>query len=40
MLLEFPGKYRLERWIVGRRPVFSFINWVRRLSGKPPLVRQ
>jgi ABC-type xylose transport system permease subunit len=40
MLLEFPGKYRLERWIVGRRPVFSFINWVRRLSGQPPLVRE
>ena len=38
MLLNFPGKYRLERWIVSRRPVLQSINWARRRGGQPPLV--
>ena len=39
MLLNFPGKYRLERWIVARRPVLRSINWLRRRAGRAPLVR-
>jgi len=38
MLLNFPGKYRLERWIVSRRPVLRSINWARLRGGKGPLV--
>ncbi|MDQ1331075.1 MAG: hypothetical protein QG578_1340 [Thermodesulfobacteriota bacterium] len=38
MLLNFPGKYRLEKWIVSRRPVLRSINWTRRRAGKGPLV--
>jgi hypothetical protein len=38
MLLNFPGKYRLERWIVTRRPVLRSINWLRRRAGRAPLV--
>jgi len=38
MLLNFPGKYKLERWIVSRRPVLQSINWARRRAGKDPLV--
>jgi len=38
MLLNFPGKYRLERWIVARRPVLRSINWLRRRAGRAPLV--
>ena len=36
-LLEFPGKYRLQRWIVGRRRVRESLNWVRVKAGRPPL---
>ena len=38
MLLNFPGKYRLERWIAARRPVLRSINWLRRRAGRAPLV--
>lgn len=38
MLLNFPGKNRLERWLVGRRPVLRSINWLRRRSKRNPLV--
>ncbi|MHC4946828.1 MAG: hypothetical protein ACYTG1_01005 [Planctomycetota bacterium] len=37
MLLDFPGKYRLERWAVERRFVLRSINWLRRRGGHPPL---
>lgn len=37
MLLDFPGKFRLERWIATREPVFRSINWLRRRRGYPPL---
>ena len=39
-LLDFPGKYRLERWIVSRPPVLRSINWLRRRNGRPPLVAE
>jgi hypothetical protein len=38
LLLNFPGRYRLERWIVSRPPVLRSINWLRRRNGRPPLV--
>ncbi len=38
MLLNFPGKYRLERWIVVRRPVLRSINWLRRRAKQSPIV--
>lgn len=37
-LLDFPGKYRFEKWLVARRLVHRPINWLRRRSGRPPLV--
>jgi hypothetical protein len=37
MLLDFPGKYRLVRWIVGRPQVLRTLNWLRRRAGRPPL---
>jgi hypothetical protein len=37
MLLNFPGKYRLERWFVSRRPILRSINWLRRRAGQTPL---
>lgn len=38
MLLNFPGKYRLERWFVSRPPVFKSINWMRQRAGYQPLI--
>jgi len=37
-LMDFPGKYRLERWIVSRPAVLRSVNWLRRRMGRPPLV--
>ena len=37
LLLNFPGKYRLERWLIRRRPVLRSVNWLRRRSGHAPL---
>ncbi|MHB8908856.1 MAG: hypothetical protein ACYDAA_08275 [Syntrophales bacterium] len=38
ILVDLPGKYRLERWLVTRRPVFRSINWLRQRAGRLPLV--
>ena len=38
MLLNFPGKYQLERWIATRRPVLRSINWLRQRAGRAPLI--
>jgi len=38
MLLDFPGKRRLERWLLRRRGVLAAINKVRARYGRPPLV--
>lgn len=36
-LLDFPGKRRLEVWLVSRRSVRRVVGWIRRRAGKPPL---
>ncbi len=38
MMTNFPGKYKLERWIVERGPVLKTINWLRRRAGHEPLI--
>lgn len=37
-LLDFPGKYRFERWLVARPVIHRPINWLRKRSGRLPLV--
>ncbi len=37
MLVNFPGKYRLERRFIHFRPVARSINWMRSRAGRPPL---
>lgn len=37
LLINFPGKYRLERWLVLRPGVLRGLNWLRRRGGQPPL---
>lgn len=37
VLIDFPGKRRLERWLVNRGPVLRSINALRRRAHRPPL---
>ena len=37
MLLDFPGKFRLERWLAGRQAVLRALNWMRRRAGVAPI---
>ena len=37
MLLDLPGKYRLERWLVARGPILRSLNWLRRRAQREPL---
>ncbi len=39
LLLEFPGKRRLERRLIAWRPLYRTINGLRRRAGRPPLER-
>ena len=36
MLGDFPGKLRLQRWLIARPKVMNSLNWLRRKFGKPP----
>ncbi len=36
LLMSFPGKHRLQRWLVKRRGVLGALNWLRRRRGQPP----
>lgn len=33
LLMNFPGKFRLERWLVSRPGVLAALNWLRRRTG-------
>jgi hypothetical protein len=37
MLVDFPGKYRAEQWLISRPRVLKAINWLRRRRGRAPL---
>lgn len=37
MLLDFPRKRDLERWLIRRRPIFRAANWIRARRHQPPL---
>jgi archaellum biogenesis protein FlaJ (TadC family) len=37
MLIDLPGKYRFEKWLVSRKRIASGINWLRRRAGREPL---
>ena len=34
LLVDFPGKYRLERWLVTRQQVWRSINWLGASSAR------
>jgi hypothetical protein len=37
MLVNFPGKYRIEKWLISRRHLLRLMNWMRRRKRRPPL---
>lgn len=37
LIMNFPGKYALERWLLGRHQIRETVNWIRHRSGQPPL---
>ena len=37
LLIDFPGKYRLEQWLLSRPMVRRSVNWLRNRAGRPPL---
>ena len=39
LLMNFPGKYRLECWVVLRPGVLRALNWLRGRSGPAPFER-
>jgi hypothetical protein len=36
-LIDFPGKRRLQRWVIARPTVHRPVNALRRRAGRPPL---
>ena len=37
LLINYPGKYRLERKLVSKPSIFRTLNWIRIKANKPPL---
>ena len=37
MIMNYPGKYTLERWLIVKFHGINAINWYRARHGKPPL---
>jgi len=37
IVMNYPGKYRFERWLVRRPYVLSAMNWLRQRYGRCPL---
>ncbi len=38
MLMDFPGKRRLERWLIGRPKIFAAVNRLRQQFRRAPFV--
>lgn len=38
LVMNFPGKFSFERWLVSRGPTITLINRIRQRYGRPPLV--
>ncbi len=37
MIMNYPGKHALERWLIQRPRVLPAVNWLRAKYGSPPL---
>lgn len=38
LLMNFPGKYRFERWLVHQKLVLAGVNWLRKRAGREALL--
>ncbi|MFO7287816.1 MAG: PGPGW domain-containing protein [Gammaproteobacteria bacterium] len=38
IIMNYPGKYQFERWLVRRPHVLSAMNWLRQRYGRSPLI--
>lgn len=38
LLIDVPGKYRMEKWVISRPRVLRAVNWLRLRRGREPLV--
>jgi hypothetical protein len=38
MIMNYPGKYALERWLIQRPFVLPAVNWLRAKYDHPPLL--
>ena len=38
MLINFPGKHRMERWLVSRPRLLASLNWLRERFDRQPLI--
>ena len=37
ILVNFPGKFAFEKWLIRRKGVYKMINWLRAKRSQPPL---
>ena len=37
ILIDFPGKYHLERWLVSKQSVLRSVNWLRNKGKRAPI---
>ena len=37
LLIDFPNKFKVERWLIEKPSIFKAANWIRAKAGKEPL---
>lgn len=37
MLVDFPNKYKIEKWLITREKVLKTVNWIRHRAGREPI---
>lgn len=37
LMLDYPGKYHFQRWLIAKKPVLNGLNWLRKKGGAEPL---
>lgn len=37
LIMDFPGKFKIERWLIQRKAILNSMNWLRRRKNKQPL---
>ena len=37
LLMDYPGKFRFQRFLIQKKPVLESLNWLRKIAGVGPL---